>query len=60
MTHDPEPALSLPPAVRERVRRLDQICSTLEPLILAGRGDVKAMRAEWRACQEEMRELEGA
>ena len=58
MTHDPEPALSLPPAVRERVRRLDRICSTLEDSIFYGRGDVKAMRAEWRACQDEMAELE--
>jgi hypothetical protein len=53
-----DPAEQLPPESRARVRHLDRICSTLEPAILAGRGDVKAMRAEWRACQDEMRELE--
>jgi hypothetical protein len=53
-----DPAEQLPPESRARVRHLDRICSTLEDGILAGRGDVAAMRAEWRACQEEMRELE--
>ena len=58
MTRDPEPALSLPPAVRERVRRLDRICATLEDSIFYGHGDVEAMSTEWRACQDEMRELD--
>jgi hypothetical protein len=53
-----DPAEQLPLESRARVRHLDRICSTLEDGILAGRGDVEAMRTEWRACQDEMRELE--
>lgn len=42
-----------------RLARLDRICAELEDRILAGRGDVAAMRREWRECQDEMREIEG-
>ncbi len=44
----------------KRIHWLDAICARLEDSILAGRGDVKAMRREWRECQNEMRRLEGA
>ena len=42
----------------KRMEHLDKIAADLEVAILAGRGDVEANRQEWRACQDEMREIE--
>ena len=44
--------------VTTRLEYLDRIAAELEEKILAGRGDVAAMRREWRECQNEMREIE--
>ena len=41
-----------------RLEYLDRIAAGLEGKILAGRGDVAAMRREWRECQNEMIEIE--
>ena len=42
----------------KRLLHLDGIAADLERAILAGRGDVAAMRREWRACQNEALALE--
>jgi hypothetical protein len=42
----------------DRLLHLDRICAELEAKILAGRGDTEAMRREWRATQDEMKQLE--
>ena len=42
-----------------RLKRLDRIAAALEKKILEGRGDVNAMRIEWRRCQNEMLAIEG-
>ncbi len=42
----------------KRLIHLDGICAGLEAAMLQGRGDVKAMRVEWRACQDEIAGLE--
>ena len=42
----------------ELVRMLDQRAAYLEGAITEGRGDIEAQRKEWRACQDEMKELE--
>jgi len=44
--------------VTTRLEYLDRIAAGLEGKILAGRGDVAAMRREWRECQNEMIEIE--
>ena len=44
--------------VEKRLLRLDRIAAELEDYILDGRGDVGAMRREWRECQNEMLGLE--
>ena len=41
-----------------RLEYLDRIAAALEEKIRAGRGDLEAMRREWRECQNEMREIE--
>lgn len=41
-----------------RLEYLDAIAADLEKHILAGCGDVKAMRREWRELQNEMLEIE--
>jgi len=42
----------------KRLLWLDGICADLERAILAGRGDVAHMRAEWQNCQTEALALE--
>lgn len=44
----------------KRLTHLNRIAAELEESILGGRGDVEAMRREWRECQNEMLEIEGA
>ena len=45
-------------ATEKRIAHLDRIAADLERHILTGRGDLTAMRQEWRACQDEMTRLE--
>ena len=42
----------------KRLLHLDSIAADLERAILAGRGDVAHMRAEWQNCQNEALALE--
>lgn len=44
--------------IARRINHLDRIAADLEDAILAGRGDTEDQRREWRACQDEIRELE--
>ena len=41
-----------------RLLHLDAVAADLEAAIRKGRGDIAAMRTEWRACQDEALALE--